>query len=84
MQEITNIAALTEALEQAHPAPHPFIGAEYLTKKELARSLRKSVRCIDNWIKSGHISYIKVGRRSVLFRWEDVQADLNRFRVNAR
>lgn len=54
-----------------------------LTKREVAQCLHKSTRCIDGWMKSGRLSHIKIGR-SVLFRWADVQSDLNRFRVNAR
>lgn len=57
--------------------------AEILNKREVAQRLRKTTRCIDSWMKSGRLSYIKIGR-SVLFRWSDVQSDLNRFFVNAR
>jgi len=56
---------------------------EIVTKRDVAQRLHKSTRCIDGWMKSGRLSHIKIGR-SVLFRWSDVQSDLNRFRVNAR
>lgn len=65
------------------PIPTTPGALDFLTKPEVAERLRKSVRCVDGWMKSGRLSHIKIGR-SVLFRWSDVQADLSRFRVNAR
>ena len=53
---------------------------EMLTKAELADRLHKSVRCIELWMRRRYLPYFKVGR-SVLFRWPDVVAALNRFRV---
>lgn len=53
----------------------------YLTKQEVARRLKKTVRTIENWQARGIIPFIKAGR-SVLFNWPDVQAHLQRnFRV---
>lgn len=53
----------------------------YITKEEVAKRLKKTVRTIENWQARGIIPFIKVGR-SVLFDWTDVQAHLQRnFRV---
>ena len=53
----------------------------YITKEEVAKRLKKTVRTIENWQARGIIPFIKVGR-SVLFDWPDVQAHLQRnFRV---
>jgi hypothetical protein len=54
---------------------------EILDKPKLARRLDKSVRTIDAWMKTGKLTYIKVGK-SVLFHWPDVLAKLQTFRVN--
>jgi hypothetical protein len=54
-----------------------------LTKPELANRLRKSVRTIDAWMKGGpRIPYVKIGSKSVLFKWDSVLQWLNEFRVN--
>lgn len=51
-----------------------------LTKKELAKKLKKSVRSIENWMKLRYLPYIKIGH-SVLFRWRDVVDALDDFHV---
>lgn len=51
-----------------------------LTKKELAKKLKKSVRSIENWMKLRYLPYIKIGH-SVLFRWRDVVEALDHFHV---
>jgi len=63
-----------------------FVGArpmddDLLTKQELAAKLKKTPRCIELWMRHHYLPYIKVGR-SVFFRWKDVVASLDRFRVN--
>ena len=56
---------------------------EMLTKPELANRLKKSVRTIDSWMKGGpRIPYVKIGSKSVLFKWDSVLQRLNEFRVN--
>jgi excisionase family DNA binding protein len=53
----------------------------YITKAEVARRLKKTVRTIENWQRRGAIPFVKVGR-SVLFKWADVEAHLHdNFRV---
>ena len=70
---------ITEALSGAEPK-----GAredELLTKQELAVKLKKTPRCIELWMRRGYLPYIKISR-SVYFRWKDVMASLDRFRIN--
>jgi len=52
-----------------------------LTKPEVAIRLRRSKRTVDAWMRQGKLPYLKVGK-TVLFRWQDVLAKLNAFRVN--
>ena len=54
---------------------------EFLTKEELAKRLKKTVRTIENWQRKGILPFVKAGR-SVLFNWPDVKTHLQRhFRV---
>ena len=56
----------------------------YLTKEEVAKLLKKTVRTIENWQRRGILPFVKVGR-SVLFNWADVQAHIqSNFRVCRR
>ena len=53
----------------------------YITKQEVARRLKKTVRTVENWQRRGYIPFIKAGR-SVLFDWPDVVTHLKKnFRV---
>jgi excisionase family DNA binding protein len=54
---------------------------EILDKRETAKRIRKSIRTVDSWMKAKRLPYMKVGR-TVLFRWSDVLAKLETFRVN--
>lgn len=54
---------------------------EFLTKQELCQRLRKTPRCIENWMRRQYLPYIKIGH-SVLFRWPDVRSALKRFQIN--
>jgi excisionase family DNA binding protein len=57
---------------------------EYLTKEELAKRLKKTVRTIENWQRRGILPFVKAGR-SVLFNWVDVKRHLHsNFRVVRR
>lgn len=53
---------------------------DLLTKAQLAERLHKSPRCVEIWMQRRYLPYFKIGR-SVLFRWPDVVAHLDRFRV---
>lgn len=53
----------------------------YLTKAEVAKRLKKTVRTVENWQRRGIVPFVKCGR-SVLFKWSDVETHLQaNFRV---
>jgi excisionase family DNA binding protein len=54
---------------------------DLLVKRELATKLKRSVRTVDAWMREGKLPYLKIGK-TVLFRWADVLAKLQTFRVN--
>ncbi len=54
---------------------------DLLVKRELAKKIRRSPRTVDLWMRQGKLPYLKVGK-TVLFRWADVLAKLQTFRVN--
>lgn len=53
----------------------------YITKKEVARRIKKTVRTVEHWQRTGALPYVKIGQ-SVLFKWSDVEAHLQtNFRI---
>ena len=46
---------------------------EFITKREVARRLRKPVRTLDAWMTEGILPFYKV-KHAVRFRWSEVQA----------
>ena len=50
---------------------------EFINKSEVARRLKKTVRCVDNWMSRGILPYYKIGR-SVAFKWSEIEAALAR------
>jgi excisionase family DNA binding protein len=58
-------------------------GAEgLLTKFDISSRLRISTRSVDEWMRRGRIPYIKIGGKTVRFRWDDVLEKLSAYRVN--
>ncbi len=56
----------------------------FITKEEVARRLKKTVRTVENWQRKGILPFVKADR-SVLFRWADVVGHLEEhFRVCRR
>lgn len=56
----------------------------YITKEEVAKRLKKTVRTVENWQRKGILPFVKAGR-SVLFKWSDVVEHLqSNFRVCGR
>jgi excisionase family DNA binding protein len=53
-----------------------------LTKYNLAQRLQLSVRTVDTWMRAGRLPYLKVGEKTVRFRWPDVVEKLKTYRVN--
>ena len=48
---------------------------QFITRSELSRRLQKSLRTVNYWMKDGILPYYKV-RRSVVFRWSEVEEAL--------
>ena len=56
----------------------------YITKEEVAKRLKKTVRTVENWQAKGLLPYVKIGR-SVLFNWSDVESHVQtNFRIVRR
>ena len=55
-------------------------GDELLTKRELAARLKKSPRCIEQWMRRRYLPYIKIAH-TVRFRWRDVLEALERLTI---
>ena len=49
---------------------------EILEKRELAGRLKISTRTLDQWMRDGLVPFLKIGRKTVRFRWVDVLAHL--------
>jgi excisionase family DNA binding protein len=47
----------------------------FITKEEVAKRLKKTVRTVENWQRKGILPFVKA-ERSVLFRWSDVVGHL--------
>ena len=62
---------------QAVPMVHPpsVADEDYITKKQVARRLRKPLRTIESWMHDGVLPFYKV-KQAVRFRWSEVQAHL--------
>jgi predicted DNA-binding transcriptional regulator AlpA len=43
----------------------------YINKREVARRIGRTVRCVDNMMRRGMIPYYKLGYR-VAFRWSEI------------
>ena len=61
-----NIAPVTPANVAVEP---------YINKREVARRLNRTVRCVDNMMRRGMLPYYKLGYR-VAFRWSEIQNHL--------
>ncbi len=81
---------MTTTLSNQSPDPNQIRNKEqscpsetegYITKEEVAKRLKKTVRTIENWQARGIVPFVKAGR-SVLFKWADVEGHLqSNFRV---
>ena len=49
---------------------------ELITKNQLAKKLKVTEKTIENWVKSGRISQIKIGPSTVRFDWEQVLSEI--------
>lgn len=58
--------------------------SQYLTKQQVARYLNVSVRTVDSLMRARKLPFIKLTRKLVRFRRQDVDEYLARnFRINA-
>ncbi len=72
-----------EVVSQMAPATQTFQEAEgLLTKFDISSRLRISTRSVDEWMRKGRIPYLKIGGKTVRFRWSDVLEKLCANRVN--
>ena len=75
----TSLTTFVEPPKPTHPTPtNP--AEELLTKRELAVRLKKTPRCIEQWMRRRYLPYIKIGH-TVLFRWRDVLEALERMTI---
>ena len=51
------------------------------TRRDIAIRYRVSLRTIDRWIAEKRIPYIRLGTRSIRFRWDAVEKAINRLAV---
>jgi hypothetical protein len=66
------------------PAPAPTSGQEeFISREELARRLKKSIRTIANWQRRRIIPFVKI-ENSTWFNWLDVQNHLARISASAK
>jgi excisionase family DNA binding protein len=56
----------------------------FWTKGELARTVRRTTRTIENWMNQGRIPFIRIGPRTVLFERVAVLESLKKFQVDAK
>jgi len=54
----------------------------YMRRWEAAKHLQISPRTLARWIVRGHIPYIRVGSRLMLFRKSDLDRAMERFKVS--
>lgn len=52
-------------------------GERFLTKPEVARLLKVSVRYVSKMMRRGQLPYLKIGKRMVRLRLEDIERRLN-------
>lgn len=57
--------------------------ADEILKLETAERLKISTRTLDTWMRAGRVPFLKIGSKTVRFRWADVLAQLQQnCRVN--
>jgi excisionase family DNA binding protein len=59
------------------------LGSKYARKGVVASYLGVCPRTVDNWMKSGAIPFMRVGR-VILFNLHEVEESLNKFKVAAK
>ena len=54
--------------------------SDYLRRWEAAKYLQVSPRTLARWIARGHIPYVRIGSRIMLFRKSDLDRTMERFK----
>jgi hypothetical protein len=79
-----NLSAVLPSPSSQHPTAtvpsRVAVSDEMLTKRELAARLKKTPRCIEQWMGKRYLPYIKIGH-TVLFRWKNVVEALERMTI---
>lgn len=65
------------------PAISDVVTEKFISKREVARRLGKTIRTVDHWMKRGLLPYYKIGR-TVSFKWSEVEQRLAGFQVRGR
>jgi len=74
--ETNNKIMITPNLASIPPAAPGDLAVEpYISKKEVARRMGRTTRCISKMMKKGMIPYYKFGHRRA-FRWSEIQSHL--------
>lgn len=63
------------------PPPSSFSIESLPERRDIARRYRVCLRTVDRWVKERKIPHIRIGKRSVRFRWEAVERAINRMTV---
>jgi excisionase family DNA binding protein len=59
----------------ATPTTNVVPGEPYITKRDVAQRVGKTVRTVDGWMKRGLLPYYKIGH-TVAFKWSEVEGHL--------
>lgn len=51
---------------------------QLLKKQDIAQRTKTSLRTVDRWVLERKIPYLNLDKRTVRFRWKDVEEALNR------
>jgi len=84
-QAKATVTATAITIAKNPPVTAPVTAPEdFISKKEVARRLDKTVRTVENWMERGILPYYKLGR-TVSFRWSEIEAHLMaKYRVVSR
>jgi len=64
------------------PAISDVVTEKFISKRDVARRLGKTIRTVDHWMKRGMLPHYKFGR-TVSFKWSVVERRLEEFKVDA-
>jgi excisionase family DNA binding protein len=50
-------------------------------KRAVAKRYNVSTRTVDRWIAERRVPFLRLGRRCIRFRWAEVEAAINQFKI---